>query len=51
MSGNIVNVTDASFEQDALKTSAPFWKKEITGDSEHWVEQKASDVVRTQAWE
>ncbi|MBR9869945.1 MAG: molybdenum cofactor biosynthesis protein MoaE [Gammaproteobacteria bacterium] len=39
------------FIMDALKTSAPFWKKEITGDSEHWVEQKASDVVRTQAWE
>lgn len=36
---------------DALKTSAPFWKKEITGDSEHWVEQKASDRDRSQGWE
>ena len=39
------------FIMDALKTSAPFWKKEITGDSEHWVEQKASDVDRAQTWE
>ncbi|MDY6814493.1 MAG: molybdenum cofactor biosynthesis protein MoaE [Pseudomonadota bacterium] len=38
------------FIMDALKTSAPFWKKEITGDSEHWVEQKASDRDRSQAW-
>jgi molybdopterin synthase catalytic subunit len=35
---------------DALKTSAPFWKKEITGDSEHWVEQKSADLDRTQSW-
>ncbi|MFO8141612.1 MAG: molybdenum cofactor biosynthesis protein MoaE [Marinobacter sp.] len=40
-----------SFIMDALKTSAPFWKKEITGDGEHWVEQKASDRDRSQAWE
>lgn len=39
------------FIMDALKTSAPFWKKEIAGDSEHWVEQKASDLDRTQGWE
>lgn len=39
------------FIMDALKTSAPFWKKEITGDSEHWVEQKASDRDRSQGWE
>jgi len=39
------------FIMDALKTSAPFWKKEITGDSEHWVEQKASDRDRSQAWD
>lgn len=38
------------FIMDALKTSAPFWKKEITGDTEHWVEQKDSDLDRTQAW-
>ncbi|MFN2362123.1 MAG: molybdenum cofactor biosynthesis protein MoaE [Marinobacter sp.] len=39
------------FIMDALKTSAPFWKKEISGDSEHWVEQKASDLDRAQNWE
>lgn len=38
------------FIMDALKTSAPFWKKEITGDSEHWVEQKESDLERTRDW-
>ena len=38
------------FIMDALKTSAPFWKKEQTEDGEHWVEQKASDVERTDAW-
>jgi molybdopterin synthase catalytic subunit len=39
------------FIMDALKTSAPFWKKEITGDTEHWVEQKAADLDRTQSWD
>jgi len=39
------------FLMDALKTSAPFWKKEIASDSEHWVEQKVSDLKRSQGWE
>jgi molybdopterin synthase catalytic subunit len=39
------------FIMDALKTSAPFWKKEITGGGEHWVEQKAADVDRSQSWD
>ncbi|MEC7376662.1 MAG: molybdenum cofactor biosynthesis protein MoaE [Pseudomonadota bacterium] len=39
------------FIMDALKTSAPFWKKEITGDSEHWVEQKESDLDRSRGWQ
>lgn len=39
------------FIMDALKTSAPFWKKEITGEGEHWVEQKESDVARSRNWE
>lgn len=38
------------FIMDELKTSAPFWKKEITGDSEHWVEQKAADLDRSEHW-
>ncbi len=38
------------FLMDALKTSAPFWKKEIAGDTEHWVEQKASDRDISEQW-
>jgi len=39
------------FIMDALKTSAPFWKKELSEAGEHWVEQKASDVARGEAWD
>jgi len=39
------------FIMDALKTSAPFWKKELAEAGEHWVEQKASDVARGEAWD
>ncbi|WP_404367588.1 molybdenum cofactor biosynthesis protein MoaE [Marinobacter sp.] len=39
------------FIMDALKTSAPFWKKEITSEGEHWVEQKASDRERSSQWQ
>ncbi|HCW91527.1 MAG TPA: molybdenum cofactor biosynthesis protein MoaE, partial [Marinobacter sp.] len=39
------------FLMDALKTSAPFWKKEITSDGEQWVEQKAADVSQSERWE
>ena len=39
------------FIMDALKTSAPFWKKEITREGEHWVEQKEADVARSRNWE
>lgn len=35
-----------AFIMDALKTSAPFWKKELSGSSALWVEQKASDLAR-----
>ena len=38
------------FMMDALKTSAPFWKKEINPGGEHWVEQKASDVAQARSW-
>lgn len=31
---------------DALKTQAPFWKKE----GSHWVEAKASDATRAERW-
>ncbi|EMP54108.1 molybdenum cofactor biosynthesis protein E [Marinobacter santoriniensis NKSG1] len=39
------------FIMDALKTSAPFWKKEITAEGEHWVEQKSGDRARSSRWE
>ena len=39
------------FIMDALKTSAPFWKKEITAEGGHWVEQKASDRERSSQWQ
>lgn len=32
------------FIVDALKTRAPFWKKERTADGVRWVEQKIADV-------
>lgn len=39
------------FIMDILKTSAPFWKKEIHRDGRgHWVEEKASDQQRAQRW-
>lgn len=39
-----------AFLMDALKTTAPFWKKEISEQGEHWVEQKESDLARGEAW-
>ncbi|MEX0605079.1 MAG: molybdenum cofactor biosynthesis protein MoaE [Marinobacter sp.] len=38
------------FIMDALKTSAPFWKKEIMSEGEHWVEQKATDRQQASQW-
>ena len=40
----------ARYIMDYLKTEAPFWKKEITSDGEHWVEQKESDRARSEDW-
>ncbi len=38
------------FIMDYLKTSAPFWKKEVTPKGEHWVEQKDSDREASERW-
>ena len=38
------------FLMDILKTSVPFWKKELTEDGEHWVEQKETDVRLGDRW-
>ena len=39
------------FIMDALKTRAPFWKKEETPDGERWVEARASDEAAAGRWE
>jgi molybdopterin synthase catalytic subunit len=38
------------FVMDYLKTRAPFWKKERTGDDTRWVAARASDDVSAQRW-
>lgn len=38
------------FIMDYLKTDAPFWKKEQTGDGERWVEARDSDDTAKLRW-
>ena len=38
------------FLMDALKTRAPFWKKEETSEGERWVEARESDDVAAERW-
>ncbi len=38
------------FIMDYLKTQAPFWKKEQTGDGSHWVDARESDNHAAQRW-
>ena len=38
------------FIMDALKTRAPFWKKEETPAGERWVEARASDDAAAARW-
>ncbi|MDI3324922.1 molybdopterin synthase catalytic subunit MoaE [Pontibacterium granulatum] len=40
----------ARFIMDYLKRDAPFWKKEITGEGEQWVEQKSTDINAANDW-
>ena len=35
---------------DALKTRAPFWKKEVTDAGERWVEARATDEEAARRW-
>jgi molybdopterin synthase catalytic subunit len=35
---------------DALKTRAPFWKKESTASGDHWVEPRLSDDKALERW-
>jgi molybdopterin synthase catalytic subunit len=39
------------FIMDALKTRAPFWKKEETPDGERWVDARASDDTAAARWD
>ncbi|AHV91647.1 molybdenum cofactor biosynthesis protein MoaE [Bordetella holmesii] len=40
------------FMIDALKTRAPFWKRETLADGNRfWVQQRVEDDTRTHAWE
>jgi molybdopterin synthase catalytic subunit len=36
---------------DYLKTSAPFWKKELTPNGAHWVDARTTDDERLKKWQ
>ena len=38
------------FIMDALKTEAPFWKKEVTSSGERWLDAKESDDESRERW-
>jgi len=38
------------FVMDYLKTRAPFWKKELGPEGEHWVETRTTDRARAGRW-
>ncbi len=40
----------AEFLMDFLKTDAPFWKKEATGDGTRWVEARTDDDDARERW-
>jgi molybdopterin synthase catalytic subunit len=40
-----------AFLIDWLKTRAPFWKLEESGQGERWVEARASDVAAARRWD
>ncbi|KAF0179186.1 MAG: molybdenum cofactor biosynthesis protein MoaE [Hyphomonadaceae bacterium] len=35
---------------DRLKTDAPFWKREETGEERRWIEPRAEDVAAARRW-
>ena len=41
----------ARFIMDYLKSKAPFWKKQRSGDSSEWVESRDSDETALQEWQ
>ena len=38
------------FIMDYLKTQAPFWKKEETGEGGRWVDARAADDIAAERW-
>ena len=40
----------AEFLMDYLKTRAPFWKKESTGEGSHWVDARETDAEAENRW-
>ena len=38
------------FMMDYLKSEAPFWKKETTGDGTRWVDARLSDADSLKKW-
>lgn len=40
-----------AFLIDWLKTKAPFWKKETTGDGPRWVDATSTDEIRAARWD
>jgi len=38
------------FVMDYLKTEAPFWKKEVTGDGARWVDARETDALARERW-
>ena len=41
----------ASYLMDILKTEAPFWKRETTGQGDRWVDSRESDQRAARRWE
>lgn len=39
------------FVMDYLKTDAPFWKKEVSGQGSKWVETRKSDFFAQKKWD
>lgn len=40
-----------AFLIDRLKTDAPFWKRELVGDTARWVEARGSDDAAAARWD
>jgi len=41
----------AEFIMDFLKTRAPFWKKQHSGETSEWIESRASDELARARWD